>query len=77
MKKKNLKNLKLNKKSISGLSGLPITGGNTNNSINICIRTFVNQNGINICLESQLYCQHTKNGCLKTNEVDANTLAIC
>ena len=77
MKKKHLKNLKLNRKLISSLTASQSLGGN--NSVIVCIRTFVDANGNNICLRTVFNCDRTRvvNGCVKTNEVDTNTYAIC
>jgi len=77
MKKRVLKNLSLNRKLISSLTASQTLGGN--NSVIVCIRTFVDANGNNICVRSVFNCDRTRvaNGCVKTNEVDANTLAIC
>ncbi|WP_430410069.1 hypothetical protein [Kordia sp.] len=51
MKKKHLKSLALNRKTISNLDATNSKGGAPNSYIE-CIRTFVNANGINICLET-------------------------
>ena len=59
MKKKELKNLALNRKTISKLDAAQSTGGNTTNSIVVCIRTFVDANGVNICLQTT-DCQLTE-----------------
>ncbi|MFK7748329.1 MAG: hypothetical protein AB8B65_08065 [Kordia sp.] len=76
MKKKSIKNLSLNKKSISNLHAHQNTGG-TLNTIRYCIRTFVDANGNNICLRT-VNCERTKQpGCVNTNEVDTNTYPIC
>lgn len=50
MKKKDLKNLMLNRKTISNLASAQNKGGNMVNSELQCIRTFVNANGINTCV---------------------------
>jgi hypothetical protein len=77
MKKKSIKNLSLNKKSISSLSAAQGIGGKEN-SVLVCIRTFVDANGNNICLGTWFNCDRTRQaGCVNTNEVDANTLPIC
>lgn len=76
MKKKNIKNLSLNKKSISNLEASRGIGGE--NSILVCIRTLVDANGVNICLVTKFNCDRTRQvGCVNTNEVDPNTLPIC
>lgn len=78
MKKKNLKNLSLNKNSISNLQTAKSIGGNNENSIIVCIRTIVDLNGVNLCLKTRIRCERTwKPGCVITNEVDTNTLPIC
>lgn len=78
MKKKSIKNLSLNKKSISNLD-VP-QGGNVSgqNSIRFCILTLVDQNGNNICLTKYKNCPVTvAAGCVLTIEVDGNTYPIC
>jgi hypothetical protein len=77
MKKKSIKNLSLNKKSISNLhKSQGLVGGV--NSIKVCIRTIVDQNGNNLCIRTNFNCDRTwEPGCVNTNEVDANTYAIC
>ena len=55
MKKKNLKNLVLNRKTISNLEYNTTVGGNTVD----CVRTFVDANGNNICLVT-FDCQRTE-----------------
>ncbi len=80
MKKKSLKNLALNKKSISNLEGN--RGGNVSgqNSFRFCILSVIDQNGNNICLETRIaaICKETKAaGCVLTIEVDGNTYPIC
>ena len=78
MKKQRIKNLSLNKKSISSLSAAQGVIGGKENSIQICIRTFVDANGNNICLQTWYNCDRTRQrGCVNTNEVDPNTLPIC
>ena len=77
MKKKSIKNLSLNKKSISNLRANKETGGTKQNSIQICVLTLVDQNGNNICLSAAYNCHTVRVGCVKTNEVDPNTLPIC
>ncbi|MCH2192871.1 class I lanthipeptide [Kordia sp.] len=78
MKKKSLKNLSLNKKSISNLHASQGIVGGTQNSIKICIRTIVDQNGNNLCLRTVFNCDRTwQQGCVNTNEVDTNTYPIC
>jgi hypothetical protein len=59
MKKKNLKNLALNRKTISNLDASKNKGGNTTNSILQCVRTYLDANGINICLQT-IECERTK-----------------
>jgi hypothetical protein len=77
MKKKSIKNLSLNKNSISSLSAAQGVGGKEN-SVQICILTLVDQNGNNICLRTAAYNCHTiRIGCVNTNEVDTNTYPIC
>jgi len=77
MKKKSIKNLSLNKNSISSLSAAQGMGGKEN-SVEVCIRTFVDANGNNICLRTWYNCDRTRYvGCVNTNEVDPNTLPIC
>ncbi|MFK7747424.1 MAG: hypothetical protein AB8B65_03460 [Kordia sp.] len=57
MKKSKLKNFALNKKTISKLDALNRKGGNPTNSEKVCVRTFVNAAGVNICCETQQkYC---------------------
>jgi hypothetical protein len=56
MKKKELKNLALNRKTISNLESNNTVGGNTAQN---CVRTFVDANGNNICLVT-LDCQRTE-----------------
>ncbi len=80
MKKKSIKNLSLNKKSISNLEANQ--GGNISgqNSIRFCIRTIVDQNGNNICLPTKraATCGQTEPvGCAFTFEVDIFTVPIC
>jgi len=78
MKKKNIKSLSLNKKSISNLHANEGIGGIKQNSIYICILTLVDQNGNNLCLRTVFNCDRTVQvGCVNTNEVDPNTLPIC
>ena len=77
MKKKSIKNLALNKKSISNLHANQGIGGKEN-SIYVCILTLVDQNGNNICLRTVFNCDRTwQQGCVNTNEIDSNTLPIC
>ncbi len=59
MKKKQLKSLSLNRKTISNLDASKSIGGNTTNSVLVCIRTFVDANGNNICLQT-FDCQRTE-----------------
>ena len=59
MKKKQLKSLSLNRKTISNLDASKNKGGNTTNSVLQCIRTFVDANGVNICLRTN-DCQRTQ-----------------
>ncbi|WP_420572012.1 hypothetical protein [Kordia sp.] len=59
MKKKNLKSLSLNRKTISNLDAAKNKGGNTTNSVRVCIRTFVDANGVNICLPT-VECPRTE-----------------
>ncbi|WP_046755563.1 hypothetical protein [Kordia jejudonensis] len=61
MKKKNLKNLALNRKTISNLDASNSKGGNAAATFQ-CILTLVNANGVNICLESR-ECYITEKGC--------------
>lgn len=63
MKKKSLKNLALNRKTISSLDASKNKGGNTTNSVLQCIRTFVNANGVNICIASKA-CVLTEKECV-------------
>ena len=51
MKKKNLKTLALNQKTISNLDASYNKGGVANSELQ-CIRTYVNANGINICIQT-------------------------
>jgi hypothetical protein len=76
MKKKSIKNLSLNKKSISSLSATKGIGGKEN-SVQVCILTLVDQNGNNICYRTIFNCHTIRVGCVKTNEVDTNTYPIC
>lgn len=77
MKKKSIKNLSLNKKSISNLRANQGIGGKEN-SIHICILTLVDQNGNNLCFRTVFNCDRTREpGCVNTNEIDPNTLPIC
>ena len=78
MKKKSIKNLSLNKKSISNLHANQGIGGIKQNSIQICILTLVDQNGNNLCYKTVFNCDQTwQQGCVNTNEIDPNTLPIC
>jgi len=52
MKKKNLKSLQLNKKSISSLDASSNKGGNIANSVVECILT-LDLGGVNICFQTQ------------------------
>jgi hypothetical protein len=52
MKKRELKNFSLNKKTISKLDALKFQGGDIDYSFNECIRT-LDLGGINICFETQ------------------------
>lgn len=77
MKKKSIKSLSLNKKSISNLHANQGIGGKEN-SIHICILTLVDQNGNNLCIRTVFNCERTiRVGCVNTNEIDPNTLPIC
>ncbi|WP_298426639.1 hypothetical protein [uncultured Kordia sp.] len=78
MKKKNLKNLVLNKKSISALeTPQNIIGGNVN-TVNICYKSKYIQ-GQNICYKTDKNCWHTKvSGCVpNTYQVNTDTEALC
>ncbi|WP_298418671.1 hypothetical protein [uncultured Kordia sp.] len=78
MKKKSIKNLSLNKKSISSLHASQGIGGIKQNSIYICILTLEDQNGNNLCFPTIVNCDRTRRvGCVNTNELDPNTLPIC
>lgn len=78
MKKKSIKNLSLNKKSISSLADRQGVVGGTLNSIKFCILTLVDQNGNNLCIRTVFNCDRTREpGCVNTNEIDPNTLPIC
>ncbi|EDP98090.1 class I lanthipeptide [Kordia algicida OT-1] len=75
MKKKKLKNLALNRKTISNLDASQSRGGNTTNSVQVCIRTYVNANGINICIATAdcartegKECQSIFNDCITQTE---------
>lgn len=68
MKKKNLKSLALNRKTISNLDVTNSKGGAAN-SIVECIRTFVNANGVNICLKTVK--------CVITDECVSSILITC
>ena len=77
MKKKSIKNLSLNKKSVSNLQTVESTGGGTFR----CILSIIDQNGNNICLQTQspeLCPGETETpGCAFTFEVDRFTIPIC
>jgi len=60
MKKKNLKNLVLNRKTISNLDESNTKGGVARTFQ--CILTLMNANGINTCLQS-VECYITQKGC--------------
>jgi hypothetical protein len=78
MKKKQLKNLALNKKSISKLAAPEsIVGGNVN-TIQICYKS-KNIQGGNICFKSVKNCWQTQvNGCVpNTYQVNTDTIALC
>ncbi|WP_430411812.1 hypothetical protein [Kordia sp.] len=85
MKKQYLKNLALNKKSISKLTALDsVVGGNPNddyyqNTILICYKTKPFQGG-NLCYKTMNECWHTEvQGCgvPNTYQVDPDTVALC
>ena len=61
MKKKNLKNLVLNRKTISSLD-VSNTKGGYNAATFRCVLTVLNANGINICIQSA-ECFITQKGC--------------
>ena len=78
MKKKHLKNLALNKKSISSLAASEnIVGGNVN-TVNFCVKSMPIQGG-NICVKSVKNCWHTQvSGCVpNTYQVNTDTIALC
>ncbi|KAB8156101.1 hypothetical protein EZY14_002460 [Kordia sp. TARA_039_SRF] len=76
MKKKSIKNLSLNKKSISNLHAGKQVGG-VENSVRYCILSIVDQNGNNLCL-TRFNCPQTREaGCVLTIEVDRLTRPIC
>ncbi|MEM6718460.1 MAG: hypothetical protein AAF611_03995 [Bacteroidota bacterium] len=81
MKKKSIKNLALNKKSISNLA--ESKGGNVSgqNSIRFCILSILNEKTVNVCLETRVavLCPNETQaqGCVLTIEVDRFTNPIC
>ncbi|MEM6718459.1 MAG: hypothetical protein AAF611_03990 [Bacteroidota bacterium] len=78
MKKQRIKNLSLNKISISNLEQNRGGSASGQNSVRFCIRTIIDQNGNNPCLSNFRTCTVTAGkGCVLTVEVDANTLPIC
>ncbi|WP_046758101.1 hypothetical protein [Kordia jejudonensis] len=60
MKKKNLKSLALNRKTISNLDASKNTGGAARTFL--CVFTLPNPNGVNTCLQSA-ECLQTQTGC--------------
>ncbi|AXG69682.1 hypothetical protein KORDIASMS9_01909 [Kordia sp. SMS9] len=76
MKKKSIKNLSLNKKSISKLQPEKSMGGQGTFR---CILSIIDQNGNNICITRfAATCPQTNAaGCVLTIEVDGNTYPIC
>jgi len=78
MKKKNLRSLTLNKKSISSLDvSKNIVGGNIN-TVQICYKSKQIQGG-NICFKSVKNCWQTQvSGCVpNTYQVNTDTIALC
>jgi hypothetical protein len=77
MKKKSIKNLALNKNSVSKLQSVESIGGGTFR----CILSIIDQNGNNICLQTRVpaLCptETQTPGCAFTVEVDAFTIPIC
>jgi hypothetical protein len=61
MKKKNLKNLVLNRKTISNLDASNSKGGNVAPTFQ-CALTLLNANGVNTCFQS-LECYITQKNC--------------
>ena len=53
MKKKNLKSLALNRKTISSLDATKNKGGIRINTEVECVLTFVDANGVNICIQTR------------------------
>lgn len=80
MKKQRIKNLALNKKSVSNLQALESTGGIQRTAFT-CLLSIINQDTINICLETRIpeLCpgQTQTPGCAFTNEVDRFTIPLC
>jgi len=78
MKKKSIKNLSLNKKSVSNLQSAASVGGQRTFG---CLLTLIDENGNNICLETRIavLCPQQTNaqGCVLTIEVDRFTRPIC
>ena len=79
MKKQRIKNLELNKKSVSNLQAAESVGGQR--TVFGCILSIIDQNGNNICLETRvpILCpgQTQTPGCAFTNEVDRFTVPLC
>jgi hypothetical protein len=61
MKKKNLKNLALNRKTISNLDASNSKGGVAPTVL--CVLTLVNANGVNTCFQS-IECYITQKNCV-------------
>lgn len=59
MKKKNLKSLALNRKTISNLDATNSKGGTDVNSLMFCILSLINANGVNTCLQT-IKCARTE-----------------
>lgn len=78
MKKQRIKNLALNKKSVSNLQAVENVGGQGTFR---CILSIIDQNGNNICLETRIaiLCPNETQaqGCVLTIEVDNFTRPIC
>jgi hypothetical protein len=77
MKKKSIKNLSLNKKSVSNLQKPVQVGGQGTFR---CILSIIDENGNNICLETRVavLCPGTEGpGCVLTIEKDRFTNPIC
>jgi len=84
MKKQHLKNLTLNKKSISKLSALGLAGGEGDEYVNTIIICYIKSKpypGGNLCFKTMNQdCWHTEVvgcGVPNTYQVNADTVALC